>query len=142
MFIAIHTYAAQHHCNQRIFALFETNVVFLICCQGMGCRAHRTFCPRLVNIILLGVTITTLHIMWRLYYLGTTTKPICGINENDIRDFHKQWCRMQRWRVDWETMVKPCEGRVAWNQRQVNSDGRTDARRSFIKRLEILPAGK
>ena len=74
--------------------------------------------------------------------MGTTIKPILEIKENDIRDFHEQWCRMQRWRVDWETMAKPCEGQVAWNQRQLNSEGRTDARRSFIKRWEILPAGK
>ena len=125
-----------------IFALFEKNVVLLIRCLGMGCRAHRIFCPRLVNILLLGVAITTLHITWRLYYLGTNVKPICGVKETIIRDFHKQWCRMHRWRVDWETMAKPCEGQVAWNQRQVNSDRRTDARRSFIKGWEILPAGK
>ena len=127
--------------NQRILLLFEKNAVFWIRYLGMGCRAHRIFCPRLVNILLLGVAITTLHITWRLYYLGTTVKPTCGVKETDIRDFCKQWYRMQRWRVDWETMAKPCKGQVAWNQRRVGSEGRTDARRSFIKRWEILPAG-
>ena len=128
--------------NRRFFALFEKNTVFWIPCSGMGCRAHRIFYPRLANILFLGVAITTLHITWRLYYLGTTVKPICGVKETDIRDFYKQWYRMQRWRVDWETMVKPCKGQVSWNQRQVESEGRTGARRSFIKRWEILPAGK
>jgi len=108
----------------------------------MGCRAHRMLCPRLVNILFLGVVITTLHITWRLYYLGTTVRPIRGVKETDIRDFSKQWCRMQSWRVDWETMAKPCKGQVAWNQRQVDSEGRTNAKRSFIKRWEILSAGK
>lgn len=119
----------------------EKNVVLLIRYLGMGCRVHRIFCSRLVSILLLGVAITTLHIMWRLYSLDTTVKPIRGVKETIIMDFEKQWCRMHRWRVDWEVMAKPCEGQVAWNQRQVNSDKRTDARKSFIKEWEILPAG-
>ena len=128
--------------SQLTFALLERNVVFVILYLGMGCRVHRIFCPRLVNILLLGVAITTLHITWRLYYLGTTVKPKCGGKETIITDFEKQWCRMHRWRVDWEVMAKPCEGQVAWKQRQVNSEKGTDARKSFIKKWEILPAGK
>lgn len=124
--------------NQLNFALLENIVELLIRCLGMGC--NRIFRPRLVNSLLLGVAITAFHIMWRLYSLGTTVKPICG--EIIIRDFQKQWCRMHRWRVDWEAMAKPCEGQVAWNQRQVNSDKGTDARKSFITEWKILPAGK
>lgn len=108
----------------------------------MGCRALRISRTRLVNILLLGVAITTVHITWRIYHLSANTKPILGLNESDIRDFHQQWCRMQRWRVDWERMAKPCEGQIAWDQRKVNSEWRTDARRSFITKWEILPAGK
>lgn len=108
----------------------------------MGCRALRISRTRLVNILLFGVAITTVHITWRIYHLSANTKPILGLNESDIRDFHQQWCRMQRWRVDWERMAKPCEGQIAWDQRKVNSEWRTDARRSFITKWEILPAGK
>jgi len=49
---------------------------------------------------------------------------------------------MQRWRVDWEGMAKPCEGQTAWDQRQVNSEWRTDANNSFIKKWRIKPAGQ
>ena len=49
---------------------------------------------------------------------------------------------MHRWREDWEGMAKPCDGQVDWEQRQVNSEWRTDARSSFITRWEIQPAGK
>ena len=108
----------------------------------MGYRVPRMFRKRVLNLILLGVAITTLHITWRLYYLDTSRETTLGAEESDIRDFHQQWCRMQRWRVDWERMAKPCRGQVAWDQRQVNSEWRTDGRKSFITKWEILPAGK
>ena len=49
---------------------------------------------------------------------------------------------MQGWRVDWETVVKPCVGKVAWDERKVNSEWRTDAYNSFIKKWDVQPAGK
>ena len=67
--------------------------------------------------------------------------PILKISGNDVRDFHQQWCRMHRWRVDWEQMAKPCENQMAWEQRPKSSEWKTDARSSFIVKLEIQPAG-
>ena len=74
--------------------------------------------------------------------MGWNPILIFGNEKNDIRNFHQQWCRMQRWRVDWEEMAKHCEGQVAWDQRQVDSVWRTDANKSFIRKWEIQPAGK
>lgn len=78
---------------------------------------------------------TILRIMWTLSYYDISYL-------NEIRNFRYQWCRMQKWRVDWEGMVRPCEGRVAWSQREINSELRSDARKSFITKWEILPAGE
>lgn len=128
------------HAGGFVLVVFKWNVIFYICFLGIRCRARRLFRPRLTNVIFLGAVITTLHITWKLYHLKTNR--MLGICENDIRNFQQQWCRMQRWRIDWEGMVKPCESRVAWTQRQVNSEMRTDARRSFITKWEILPAGE
>ena len=110
---------------------------------GMECQVLRLFSPYSANkVIFISVGLTTLYITWEIYCLSRSTKPILRINEKNTEDFHQEWCRMQRWRVDWEGMAKPCEGQTAWDQRQVNSEWRTDANNSFIKKWRIKPAGK
>lgn len=75
------------------------------------------------------------------FFIGKAM-PILKISGNGVRDFHQQWCRMHRWRVDWEQMAKPCENQMAWEQRPKSSEWKTDARSSFIVKLEIQPAGQ
>ena len=110
----------------------------------MGCRALRIFYPRFFSkktVLVFVITITiSVYITVGIHHLIRRTR--FQSNENDIQDFHKQWCRMHRWRVDWEGMAKPCDGQEDWEHRQVNSEWRTDARSSFIMRWEIQPAGK
>ena len=111
--------------------------------SGMGCRALGIFYPRSLSkrtVLLFVFAITTLYITMGIYHLIRRTR--FRFSENDIKDFHQQWCKMHRWREDWEGMAKPCDGQVDWEQRQVNSEWRTDARSSFITKWEIQPAGK
>lgn len=108
----------------------------------MEYRAFRILYPRSVNkVVLFCAAITTIYITWELNDFSRDFNSILGVNKSDIRNFQEQWCKMQRWRVDWERMARPCEGQVAWDQRQVNSEWRTDASSSFIKEWEIQPAG-
>lgn len=101
----------------------------------MRCLAGRLFRLRLVIVFLFVAALAILRIMWKLPYYDIS-------HLNDFRTFRHQWCRMHEWRVDWEGMVKPCENRVAWTRREINSELRSDAWRSFITKWEILPAGE
>ena len=109
----------------------------------MECRVLQIFKQRSVKkAILLGIFMTTFYITWTLYNLVECKTPFFENHEHDIRNFHQQWCRMQGWRIDWETMAKSCAGKVAWDERKENSEWRTDASNSFIKKWEIQPAGR
>ena len=59
----------------------------------------------------------------------------------DDESFLSDWCRLQRWRVDWEGLVSNCRHKMAWKDREINPINRTDAKKSFISRLEIKPQG-
>ena len=39
-------------------------------------------------------------------------------------------------------MIRPCNDRMPWNRRQVNSVLRTNAGRSFVSKWELQPAGR
>ena len=109
----------------------------------MGCRVLQIIQPRTIKkVILFGIFTTAFYITWTLYNLVECKTPFFKNHENDIRNFHQQWCRMQGWRLAWETMAKSCAGKVAWDERKENSEWRTDASNSYIKKWEIQPAGK
>ena len=110
----------------------------------MGCRVLRIFKQRSIKkAIFFGNVIATVYITWTVYSLTRCKTPFFENPEHDdVRHFHQQWCTTQGWRVDWETVVKPCVGKVAWDERKVNSEWRTDAYNSFIKKWDLQPAGK
>ena len=109
----------------------------------MGCQVLRILNQRSVKkAIFLGTVVVTFHITSIIYNLVGSNTPFFENHEHDIPHFHQLWCRMQGWRVDWETVVKPCAGKVAWDERKVNSKWRTDANNSFIMKWEIQPAGR
>ncbi|CAH3194372.1 unnamed protein product [Porites evermanni] len=60
----------------------------------------------------------------------------------DDESFLSDWCRLQRSRVDWEGLVSSCRRKMAWKDRELNPTNRTDAKKSFISRLEIKPQGE
>lgn len=106
-------------------------------------RALRVLYTRTAKkVIFFIVAITSLYITWEIQYTIRNIWLILGFQENDLLDFNQQWCKMHRWRVDWEGMFKPCRGQEAWELRQVNSKWRTDGKMSFIKKWEIQPAGE
>ena len=110
---------------------------------GSGCQVLRILKQRYVQkAIFFGAVISIFRIIWTLYNLVGSKTPFFEDHEHDTRHFQQEWCRMQGWRVDWETMAKSCAGKVAWDERKENSEWRTDASNSFIKKWEIQPAGR
>ncbi|KAK3720927.1 hypothetical protein QZH41_014534, partial [Actinostola sp. cb2023] len=58
-----------------------------------------------------------------------------------VLNYHNDWCVLQNWRINWENMLKPCDGKISWQKRNVYSDLRTDASKSYIKKMDLKPAG-
>lgn len=59
-------------------------------------------------------------------------------------DFMIQWCRIRRARVDWEQMLKPCKGNLAWGSKLPGweLEQRTDPDESYISLWDIRPCGE
>jgi hypothetical protein len=51
------------------------------------------------------------------------------------------WCKLQIWRVNWKDMIIPCEGKMSWEEREINSLHGTNANMSYIKMWELKSAG-
>ncbi|XP_073248313.1 uncharacterized protein [Porites lutea] len=65
-------------------------------------------------------------------------------DEIKIADFMKQWCRIRQARVDWEQMLKPCKGNLAWGTKLPGweFEFRTDPDESYISLWHIRPCGE
>ena len=59
-------------------------------------------------------------------------------------DFMKQWCRIRNARVEWEEMLRPCRGNLAWGVKQPGwePEHRTDPDTSYISLWDIRTAGE
>ena len=97
---------------------------------------------RLYFITIISALLVAFILMWKM---KLPCLPFCLSTRESIRadidDFHHQWCRMQRWRVDWGQAVRPCKDKMAWNQREPTSHDRTSADISYISRWHLRPAG-
>ena len=97
---------------------------------------------RLYFITIISALLVAFILMWKM---KLPCLPFCLSTRESIRadidDFHHQWCRMQRWRVDWGQAVRPCKDKMAWNQREPTSHDRTSAHRSYMSRWHLRPAG-
>ena len=60
----------------------------------------------------------------------------------DIVAFQQNWCRMQRARIDLNSLLKPCNYNISWNGESPNRLLQTDASQSFISLFDIRPAGQ
>ena len=60
----------------------------------------------------------------------------------EYEQFTTDWCRVRRFERDWEMIVAPCKGQLAWEQRQPGSPLRTDPNTSFISSWDLKPVGK
>ncbi|XP_068729808.1 uncharacterized protein [Montipora capricornis] len=67
-----------------------------------------------------------------------------SLDEIRAIEFMKQWCRIRRLRVDWEQMLKPCKGHLAWEGklREREHEFRTDPDGSYISLWDIRPCGE
>lgn len=65
-------------------------------------------------------------------------------DEIKIADFMKQWCRIRQARVDWEQILKPCKGNLAWGTKLPGweFEFRTDPDESYISLWDIRPCGE
>lgn len=56
-------------------------------------------------------------------------------------EFITHWCRQQRWRLDWKSVISPCEKKMAWNSLKDRTNA-TDPNTSFISLWDIKPVGE
>ncbi|EDO35161.1 predicted protein [Nematostella vectensis] len=86
------------------------------------------------------VLIVILHVFASYWVCPSALRP--RPSRDNIRDFRMQWCRLQRWRLDWEAILSPCAGSMRWDMRAaVRSQARTNAHKSFVSKWELQPAG-
>lgn len=65
-----------------------------------------------------------------------------GRTLQEIDEFQENWCRIQRARVDMDSVLKPCFYNISWNEDLPSREQRTDAGKSFISLFDIKPAGQ
>lgn len=94
-------------------------------------RRRRTF---FVFIIFLVITVAILR---KLSFPKYSNDP-------KIENFMKDWCRIRKASVDWEGMLRPCDGMTAWNPNteRPREDQQTDPDSSLISLWDIRPAGE
>ena len=59
----------------------------------------------------------------------------------NVVDFKLSWCRMRMHRYDWKNVIGRCLKFMAWDGKQLNAELQTKAAKSYIKQLDIRPAG-
>lgn len=88
------------------------------------------------TVLIFGVTLATIVLL----------KIIQSPSPDELRtaDFMRQWCRIRQARVDWEQMLKPCKGNLAWGVSLPGweAEQRTDPDESFISLWDIRPCGE
>ncbi|XP_078350724.1 uncharacterized protein LOC144635498 isoform X1 [Oculina patagonica] len=88
------------------------------------------------TVLLIGATLATIVLL----------KIIQSPSTDEIKtaDFMRQWCRIRQARVDWEQMLKPCKGNLAWGVKLPGweAEHRTDPDESFISLWDIRPGGE
>ena len=85
--------------------------------------------------------IISLFIYLKWYYPLYLTSTV---NRNTLEDFGRDWCRMRDARIDWGRIREPCEGNTVYedNLPGWNVQNRTNSKRSFLKTMDIRPAGQ
>lgn len=85
--------------------------------------------------------IISLFIYLKWYYPLYLTSTV---NRNTLEDFGRDWCRMRKARIDWKRIREPCEGNTIYedNLPGWNIENRTNPTESFVKSMDIRPAGQ
>lgn len=85
--------------------------------------------------------IISLFIYLKWYYPLYLTSTV---NRNTLEDFGKDWCRMRNARINWKQIREPCEDNTVYedNLPGWNIENRTNPIKSFVKSMDIRPAGQ
>lgn len=85
--------------------------------------------------------IISLFIYLKWYYPLYLTSTV---NRNTLEDFGRDWCRMRNARIDWKRIREPCEGNTVYDDNLPgwNVENRTNSRMSFVRSMDIRPAGQ
>ena len=101
----------------------------------------------LLQIALILAFLFTYNVFCHTCYLRLSTREAFSsvVQYQDIISVDNKknpdWCRLQKWRVNWKDMAASCEGKMAWGKREVNSLYRTDADLSYIKKWDLQDTG-
>ena len=87
------------------------------------------------------ILIISLLIYLKWYYLLYLPSTV---NRNTLEDFGKDQCRMRKARICWKRIREPCQGNTIYedNLPGWNIENRTNPTRSFVKSMDIRPAGQ
>ena len=59
----------------------------------------------------------------------------------NVVDFKLNWCQTRMRRYEWKNMIGQCLHHVAWDAKPLDEKLQTQARRSYVKHMDIRPAG-
>lgn len=59
----------------------------------------------------------------------------------NVVDFKYTWCQIRMYRYDWKNMIGQCLQHVPWNAKPLNEKFQTQALKSYVKQMDIKPAG-
>lgn len=63
------------------------------------------------------------------------------IYRKNVVDFKLAWCQIRMRRYDWKNMIGQCLRQVLWNATPLDEKLQTRASISYVKRMDIKPAG-
>ena len=88
------------------------------------------------TLLIIGITLAVIALI----------RIIQSPSSDEIRtaDFMRQWCRIRQARMDWEQMLQPCKGNLAWGTKLPGweSEHQTDPDESYISLWDIRPCGE
>ena len=109
------------------------------------CCSLKTMRRLLLALVSLMIAIVIFSTVRRLTdenpLLDVLTIRIHSPQKFPVFDFKGNWCRLQRWRVDWESLLASCRLKLGWKDRKVRSKLRTHALNSYVARWDLKPAG-
>ena len=90
------------------------------------------------------MTLLSIIILVTLILLSDARKSIETEKMNyrkNVVDFKLNWCKMRMRRYDWKNVIGQCLQNLPWGAKPLDQGLQTQARRSYVKHMEIRPAG-
>eukprot|EP00794_Sanderia_malayensis_P019988 gene19989-21948_t len=83
-------------------------------------------------------SLTTIRYLDRITDLKGTTE-VSRTDDVKLANFYKSWCKLRKYRKDWEEIQKPCKNLMSWGSKQEGWNESTNAAKSVIIAMEIRP---